>query len=188
MWEINNFSLCFTLGEEEDANDILSSENCELQERIIQLKEELLFRSKNLSNSQNKMNDIGLTFDPFLLTNKSMKHIWFRQRSGSVASSGFFSGAGESESGDGGRGKVMQLEKVTAVERRGKTVEELEAESERLSCLVEVLEEREEQLVRQMEGSKGGKVGEGLKKALLLTAAFGAVHSALQNDLVMGCM
>merc|ERR1711983_696649 len=85
---------------------------------------------------------------------------------------------------------------------------ELEAEAERLSDLLGVMEEREEQLldqvkfqevareeaelkVRETEGKLAKKeaadqIGDRMKKVLLLTAAFGAVHQALQNDLVMG--
>ena len=167
-----------------------------LQERILELKEELSLRSKSACISHSKVGDVGLTLDPFNITNKSMRNIWFRQRSGSVSSSGFFSGAGDTESRElsrqSSRENMQQLVRLEGEERiKEKNVGELKAEAERLSCLVDVLEEREEQLNRELElAQKGGsvnKVGEGIKKALLLTAAFGAVHSALQKDLVMGC-
>ena len=85
----------------------------------------------------------------------------------------------------------------------------LEAEAERLSDLLSVMEDREEQLLGQVrveaeartraedrarstEGvlarrKAAEEVGDKMKKVLLLTAAFGAVHSALQHDLVIPC-
>ena len=85
----------------------------------------------------------------------------------------------------------------------------LEAETERLSDLLGVMEEREEQLLEQLRHQEqarrraeenmeqtqvtrltrkhaGDNIGDKMKKVLLLTAAFGAVHSALQSDLTMG--
>ena len=82
-------------------------------------------------------------------------------------------------------------------------IEELEEEAERLSSMVGVLEEREEQLLGQVEQEGaarrsaeqraralqgGAEVGRRLKSALLLTAAFGAAHTALQSELVMECL
>ena len=86
----------------------------------------------------------------------------------------------------------------------------MQEETERLSELIGVMEVREEQLLVQMEevGLAREKTEEELKKkdgiistleeknetgrkvknTLLLTAAFGAVHSALQQDMVMGCL
>ena len=88
-------------------------------------------------------------------------------------------------------------------------VDTAEAEAERLSDLLSVMEDREEQLlgqvraeaeartwaedrVRSTEGvlarrKAAEEVGVKMKKVLLLTAAFGAVHSALQHDLVIPC-
>ena len=78
---------------------------------------------------------------------------------------------------------------------------ELETETERLSDLLGVMEMREEQLVgevrtqeearREAEGKltrrlAGEDLGGKMKKVLLLTAAFGAVHSAVQHDLLAG--
>ena len=78
---------------------------------------------------------------------------------------------------------------------------ELETETERLSDLLGVMEMREEQLVgevrtqeearREAEGKltrrlAGEELGRNMKKVLLLTAAFGAVHSAVQHDLLAG--
>ena len=80
-------------------------------------------------------------------------------------------------------------------------LEKLEAETERLADLLGVMEEREEQLVEQVKEQQearmvletrvtrrdaADRVGDRMKKVLLLTAAFGAVHSALQHDLVLG--
>ena len=80
-------------------------------------------------------------------------------------------------------------------------LEKLEAETERLADLLGVMEEREEQLVEQVREQEearmvletrvarrdaADRVGDRMKKVLLLTAAFGAVHSALQHDLVLG--
>ena len=70
------------------------------------------------------------------------------------------------------------------------------------------MEDREEQLLGQVRAEEEARrsaedrvsfsegaltrrraaeeVGDKMKKVLLLTAAFGAVHSALQHDLVMG--
>ena len=92
--------------------------------------------------------------------------------------------------------------------RSGQQLEALEAEAERLADLLGVMEDREEQLLGQVraeaeartkaedrarstEGALARRraaeeVGDKMKKVLLLTAAFGAVHSALQHDLVMG--
>ena len=111
--------------------------------------------------------------------------------------------------------------------RSGLQLQKLEAEAERLSDLLSVMEDREEQLlgqvrreeearrsaedrVRTSEVALAGRraaeeVGDKMKKVLmmimmlimmmmimmimkvlLLTAAFGAVHTALQRDLVMG--
>ena len=110
--------------------------------------------------------------------------------------------------------------------RSGLQLQRLEAEAERLSDLLSVMEDREEQLlgqvrreeearrsaedrVRTSEVALAGRraaeeVGDKMKKVLmmirmmlmmimmmimkvlLLTAAFGAVHTALQHDLVMG--
>ena len=87
---------------------------------------------------------------------------------------------------------------------------DMQEEAERLSELIGVMEVREEQLLEQMEevelarkkaeekvNEKHGiistmeqknEMGRKVKNALLLTAAFGAVHTALQQDMVMGCM
>ena len=84
----------------------------------------------------------------------------------------------------------------------------LQVEAERLSDLLGVMEEREEQLLGQVRTQETARqeaefkvketklklarreaadqLGDKMKKVLLLTAAFGAVHSALNNDLVMG--
>ena len=92
--------------------------------------------------------------------------------------------------------------------KSGQQLQALEAEAERLTDLLSVMEDREEQLlgqvraeeearrsaedrVRSTEGALARRraaeeVGDKMKKVLLLTAAFGAVHSALQHDLVMG--
>ena len=93
--------------------------------------------------------------------------------------------------------------------RSGLELQALEAEAERLTDLLSVMEDREEQLlgqvraeteartraedrVRSTEGvlarrKAAEEVGDKMKKVLLLTAAFGAVHSALQHDLVIPC-
>ena len=85
----------------------------------------------------------------------------------------------------------------------------LEAEAERLTDLLSVMEDREEQLLGQVRAEAEARtraedrarstegvlarrkaaeeVGDKMKKVLLLTAAFGAVHSALQHDLVIPC-
>ena len=78
---------------------------------------------------------------------------------------------------------------------------ELELETERLSDLLGVMEMREEQLVGEVRTqeearreaerqltrrSAGEDLGRKMKKVLLLTAAFGAVHSALHHDLLAG--
>ena len=92
--------------------------------------------------------------------------------------------------------------------RSGQQLEALEAEAERLTDLLGVMEDREEQLLGQVRAEAEARtkaedrarstegvmarrrvaeeVGDKMKKVLLLTAAFGAVHSALQHDLVMG--
>ena len=86
----------------------------------------------------------------------------------------------------------------------------MQEEASRLSELIGVMEVREEQLLEQMEElgmarkkaeeevkKKDGiiltlehksEMGRKVKNALLLTAAFGAVHTAMQQDMVMGCM
>ena len=85
----------------------------------------------------------------------------------------------------------------------------LEAEAERLADLLSVMEDREEQLLGQVRAEEEARreaedrarstegalarrraaeeLGDKMKKALLLTAAFGAVHTALQHDLVIPC-
>ena len=112
--------------------------------------------------------------------------------------------------------------------RSGLQLQKLEAEAERLSDLLSVMEDREEQLLGQVRREEEARrsaedrvktsevalagrraaeeVGDKMKKVLmmiimmmmmimmimmimkvlLLTAAFGAVHTALQHDLVMG--
>ena len=87
---------------------------------------------------------------------------------------------------------------------------ELEEETERLSELIGVMEEREEQLLDQVEEvgiartqaeekvkekenllvsrEQKDQLGRRVKNALLLTAAFGAVHQAIGQEMVMGCM
>ena len=70
----------------------------------------------------------------------------------------------------------------------------LQTETERLTELVGVMEMREEQLVGQVrsqeearrEAERQLELGTKIKRVLLLTAAFGAVHSALSHDLVAG--
>jgi len=80
-----------------------------------------------------------------------------------------------------------------------------------LSELIGVMEVREEQLLEQMEEvelarkkaeekvkekhgiistmEQKNEMGRKVKNALLLTAAFGAVHTALQQDMmIMGCL
>ena len=86
----------------------------------------------------------------------------------------------------------------------------MQEEAERLSALIGVMEVREEQLLEQIdeigkarENAEGkvkekdgiittleqkNEIGRKLKNTLLLTAAFGAVHTAIQQDLVMGCI
>ena len=83
-------------------------------------------------------------------------------------------------------------------------------ETERLSELIGVMEVREEQLLEQVEevgiardkaeekvkekeeelliSEQKDQMGRRVKNALLLTAAFGAVHQAIQPELVMGCV
>lgn len=76
----------------------------------------------------------------------------------------------------------------------GSRLLDLQTETERLTELVGVMEMREEQLVGQvrsqeearMEAERELELGTKMKKLLLLTAAFGAVHSALSHDLVSG--
>ena len=78
---------------------------------------------------------------------------------------------------------------------------ELELETERLSDLLGVMEMREEQLVGELRSQQearrqaerrltsklaGEELGRKMKKVLLLTAAFGAVHTALQHDILAG--
>ena len=78
---------------------------------------------------------------------------------------------------------------------------ELETETERLSDLLAVMEMREEQLVGQVTSQEEARreaerklcrrlvteeLGTNIKKVLLLSAAFGAVHSAVSQDLVTG--
>ena len=87
---------------------------------------------------------------------------------------------------------------------------ELQEETERLSELIGVMEVREEQLLEQVEEvgiarekaeekvrekenllvtrEQKDQLGRRVKNALLLTAAFGAVHQAIQQDMVMGCI
>ena len=47
-----------------------------------------------------------------------------------------------------------------------------------------VKEKQDELLTREQKDQLGRRV----KNALLLTAAFGAVHQAIQQELVMGCV
>ena len=79
-----------------------------------------------------------------------------------------------------------------------------------MSELIGVMEVREEQLIEQVEEvgiarekaeekvkekvnlistlEQKDQLGRRVKNALLLTAAFGAVHQALQPEMVMGCV
>merc|ERR1712050_483262 len=87
---------------------------------------------------------------------------------------------------------------------------DMREEAERLSELIGVMEVREEQLLEQVEEAglakekaeekikekdwiitrleQRSEMGRKVKNALLLTAAFGAVHTAIQQDMVMGCL
>ena len=89
-------------------------------------------------------------------------------------------------------------------------LKELQSETERLSDLIGVMEEREEQLVSEVKDmeisrkhadekvkekdcllatiEKKNQLGRRVKNALLLTAAFGAVHQAIQSEMVMDCV
>ena len=89
-------------------------------------------------------------------------------------------------------------------------LKELQSETERLSDLIGVMEEREEQLVSEVKDveisrkhadekvkekdcllatiEKKNQLGRRVKNALLLTAAFGAVHQAIQSEVVMDCV
>ena len=84
---------------------------------------------------------------------------------------------------------------------------EFQAETERLVDLIGVMEEREEQLISEVKDveisrkhaedkvkekdcvlatiEKKDQIGRRVKNALLLTAAFGAVHQAIQSEMVM---
>jgi hypothetical protein len=108
---------------------------------------------------------------------------------GSRASSGIGSGCGGSSPGP----EWIQEGRVAA----------LEQEAERLASMVGALESREEQLAGQVEEEGAARrraegraaaaegrqeTGRRLKSALLLTAAFGAAHTALRSDLVMECL
>jgi len=119
----------------------------------------------------------------------------------STTSSGFISAGLDLPDQSSGSGELQPVMNTARLNK-------LEAEAERLSDLLGVMEEREEQLldqvkfqevareeaelkVRETEGKLAKKeaadqIGDRMKKVLLLTAAFGAVHQALQNDLVMG--
>ena len=130
----------------------------------------------------------------------------------SRASSGIGSGCitpelewsgGEEEDGRLFSSEDDLLKSSLSARRQPGRIEELEEEAERLSSMVGVLEEREEQLLGQVEQEGaarrsaeqraralqgGAEVGRRLKSALLLTAAFGAAHTALQSELVMECL
>ena len=89
-------------------------------------------------------------------------------------------------------------------------VRDLEEEKERLTELIGVMEVREEQLLDQVEEMGASKeraeeklrdkenilvrkhaqdqLGRKLKNTLLLTAAFGAVHQAIQQEMVTSCI
>ena len=99
---------------------------------------------------------------------------------------------------------------VSALPPYGQDLRKLEEETERLSELIGVMEVREEQLIEQVEEvgiarekaeekvkekatlistlEQKDQLGRRVKNALLLTAAFGAVHQALQPEMVMGCV
>jgi len=121
----------------------------------------------------------------------------------STSSSGFVSGGLDlpEPSLDSAAGEIQPV-------KNNFEIMELQEEAERLSDLLGVMEEREEQLLGQVRTQETARheaelkaketkvqlarreaadqLGDKMKKVLLLTAAFGAVHSALNNDLVMG--
>ena len=114
-------------------------------------------------------------------------------RAGSTLSSGIGSGCDTPELGWSGGEE----------EERGGRLQELALETDRLNSMVGVLEEREEQLLGQVEvqgaarrraeeravAAEGrAEVGRRMKSALLLTAAFGAAHTALRSDLALECL
>ena len=90
----------------------------------------------------------------------------------------------------------------------GQDLRKLQEETERLSELIGVMKVREEQLIEQVEEvgiarekaeekvkekanlitklEQKDQLGRRVKSALLLTAAFGAIHQALQPEMVMG--
>ena len=92
----------------------------------------------------------------------------------------------------------------------GQNLRKLQEETERLSELIGVMEVREEQLIEQVEEvgiarekaeekvkekanlittlEQKDQLGRRVKNALLLMAAFGAIHHALQPEMVMGCV
>ena len=89
-------------------------------------------------------------------------------------------------------------------------LKELQSETERLADLIGVMEEREEQLISEVKDveisrkhaedkvkekdhllvttERKNQLGRRVKNALLLTAAFGAVHQAIQSEMVMDCV
>ena len=117
----------------------------------------------------------------------------------STASSGFFSGtdANTDLAPAVAICQADQQEPVIDVEQ----LQLLEAETERLTDLLGVMEEREEQLVTEVKSQEearrlaeekvsrreaADRIGDRMKRVLLLTAAFGAVHTALQHDIMIG--
>ena len=116
----------------------------------------------------------------------------------STASSGFFSGTDVNT--DMAPVTLCQPDQHQPVIDL-KQLQLLEAETERLTDLLGVMEEREEQLVGEVRSQEqarllaeekvarreaADRIGDRMKRVLLLTAAFGAVHTALQHDIMMG--
>jgi len=166
--------------------DTLKVENSELREENKELEErhwslEMLLRKQNF------------TKNIIMVTNPDAV---------STSSSGFASGGFDlPEPSTESSGEILTV-------RNNFELMKLQVEAERLSDLLGVMEEREEQLLGQVRTQETARqeaefkvketklklarreaadqLGDKMKKVLLLTAAFGAVHSALNNDLVMG--
>ena len=170
-----------------DQNLDLKEEKKEIEERLWNL--EMMLKKHNFSRN-------------IILISNSPETI-------STASSGFISNSSQPEKGPGNPFLFPSFWLLCAGEGELNTLPasgsgrllELELETERLSDLLGVMEMREEQLVGEVRSQEearreaerrltsrlaGEELGRKMKKVLLLTAAFGAVHTALQHDVLAG--
>jgi len=178
-------------------NTQMEKEKEELEERIFELeleKKRQSYYSENL-----------LRLHLSNLTPERMRrsHLMIQSDATSCVSSGFVSGYSTNES-------WKSQTQVKALPSSVTLVRDLEEEKERLTELIGVMEVREEQLLDQVEEIGAAKekaeekvrdterilverdardqLGRKFKNTLLLTAAFGAVHQAIHQEMVTSCI